>query len=410
MRHHGFTRPRVGPARAGLTALRATAAAAMLFGSLTVGLGAAGAQADEDEGTYESPTYGYTLAWDAEGWTVEQDAAQGDVSDATDAEFGRDFLQLNDVDGTTVLFVEGAEDEFDDVDACVETVLPELGIDPADGEAIEDEDGEPFASGDDTRARAGYILAVELDNGDTEDRVYGVECVADEDSDVIVAFSFISGIVDGYVENGYPLVEDIVGSLAFAGGSDEDATPESSSRGGGPDEDTPEASDDSGNGGGGSGTGGVDGNAYVSPTYGFALEWDEDVWEIGGESSEDGLDQLSLTSDTMIANVTGYGGESDPADCIDTYVGVIGDRSGSDAMIAEDPDSGDLFLFPSDDGTSVEAVIIYAVDGDGWASRVTCQEMEDGMLVVEFTGPGTVVVEDASSDLISDLLGSVRFP
>ncbi len=71
MRHHRSALRRVGPTRAGLFALRATAAVAMPLGTMTAGLTGAGAQANEDAGRYESPSYGYTPEWDADHWTVE---------------------------------------------------------------------------------------------------------------------------------------------------------------------------------------------------------------------------------------------------------------------------------------------------------------------------------------------------
>lgn len=457
MRHHGPGLPGTGRRRIGLTALRATAAAAMIFGSLTAGLSSVGAQADEDEGTYESPTYGYTLSWDPDAWTVEgEDEAATNPTD-------RDFLSLTDVDSTTQLYVEGAEGEFDDTDECVETLFPELDVDPADGEIVEDENGDPFEASDDERAYAAYVIPVELSDGDTQDLVLFVECRADPDSDLMVAFSGRSGIVDGWVEDGYPIVSDIVDTLELAGGSsggspeasddedaspsdeDEDASPSdededaSPSRRASPSEDEDaspsddedaspsddedadpspsrraSASDDEdaspSDSGGSGGSGGVDGNQYESPTYGYGLEWDEDVWTVEDESSDDDIDQLELSSDTMTAYVYGYADDTDAADCIDTYVDVISDRGGSDAAVFEDPDTGDPAISVSDDGTIVNALIVYT-DGDtGYASSVTCAAFDDGMLAVEFTGEGATIVEDEESDLISDVLSSITLP
>ena len=39
---------------------------------------------------------------------------------------------------------------------------------------------------------------------------------------------------------------------------------------------------------------GVDGNAYESPSWGYTLEWDEEVWEVELASSQNNRDRLLL--------------------------------------------------------------------------------------------------------------------
>ena len=141
-----------GARRTGLAALRGLTTATMLFGSVAVGISSASAQADEDEGTYESPTFGYTLEWNADDWTVE------DESEA-DNNGGRDFLYLFDQDATTQLYAEGSEDSWDDPEDCVSTLLDELNVDPDDGEVVEDADGEDIETSDDDRAAAAYLCS-----------------------------------------------------------------------------------------------------------------------------------------------------------------------------------------------------------------------------------------------------------
>ena len=398
------------PARAGLLALRTTAAAAMLLGTMTVGLNAAGAPAEEDAGTYESPTFGYTLEWDADRWSVEADTEAG-------ADYPRDLLQLRDVDGTTALFVEASEEDWSSTDDCVAGLFAEIQLDPADGQAVEDENGDPFEVSEDDRSLAAYVFPIEVD-GDTQDQVRLVECRADPDSDLIVGFTAYSGIVDAYPEDGYPLVGDIADSLSFAGG----ATPEASQRGSG--RSTPEASrrasasPEASRRGSGRSTpeasaspeanAGVDGNAYVSPTYGYQLEWDEDVWTVEDESSRDDVDSLTLSSDLLVANVVGYQGDGDTRSCVDAYVSVLDDRGDGNAAIATDPDSGDELVFPNDDGSQIEALYIYGMDGENYASRVTCVALaDDNILAIEFTAPGADVVSDDASTQISDLLDTI---
>ena len=51
----------------------------------------------------------------------------------------------------------------------------------------------------------------------------------------------------------------------------------------------------------------VDGNVYTSPTYGYELEWDEDVWEVDEETSNrrDSLVLIETDASTWIALATG---------------------------------------------------------------------------------------------------------
>ena len=391
MRHIATALRHRGPARAGLLTLRATAAAAVLLGTMTVGLTAAGAQADEDAGSYESPTFGYTLEWDAESWSVEADTEASD-------DYPRDLLRLSDADGTTALFVEASEEDWSDTDDCVAGLFDEIQLDPADGEAVEDENGDPFEVSEDDRSLAAYIFPIEIDGGDTQDQVRLVECRADPDSDLIVGFTGYSGIVDAYAEDGYPLVEEIADSLSFVG----DATPKASRRGGGAE--TPEASTRP------SSETGIDGNAYLSPTYGYQLEWDEDVWTVEDEASEDDVDSLTLSSDLLVANITGYNsGDGDTATCLENVVDVLNDRGAGDAEILIG-DDGDPIGAADDTDMAAQRLISYSVDGDPFGSFVTCVSLDDErVLAVEFTAAPEDLLSEEATGQISDVLDTLAF-
>ncbi len=75
-----------------------------------------------------------------------------------------DLLVLADVDGTTALFVEASDQDWSDTGDCVETLFEEIGLDIADGEAIEDEDehGEPFETSEDDRSLRAYVFPIEV--------------------------------------------------------------------------------------------------------------------------------------------------------------------------------------------------------------------------------------------------------
>ncbi len=377
-----------------------------------------GSGADEDAGTYESPTFGYSLEWNADEWTVEDDL------DVEAYGFPRDFLHLEDLDVASILFVEGGDAAWSDADDCVATLLDEINVDPSDAELLDDENGEPFEISEDDRSAVAYqIVSTNTSTGDEQDEIVMIDCRVDPDSDLIVGFTNRSGFVDDYFGEGYPQIEEIIDSLSYSGGSSGDETPEASDddeatpearddrdetpEASDDNDETPQASDDS------SGGDGVDGNAYTSPIYGYELTWDEDIWTVEDESSEDDIDALTLSSDILTLNVTGSNnGDGDPETCLDDYLDVLTDRGngGSDGQ-AEivSGDDGDL-IFPSDDGDSLEAYAFYTVDGENFASDIFCISLSnDEILTLEFTtDPQTLADEDAS-DQINGILDELSF-
>jgi hypothetical protein len=397
-----------GVGRTGLAALRGLAASAMLLGTIAVGASSAGAQADEDEGTYEAPTFGYTLEWDADRWSVEEDVEASENG-------GRDFLALTDADGAFILFVEGSEDSWKDTDDCVETLYEEIDLDPADGEVVENEDGDPFELSEDNHSRNAVLIDAELSDGSTQEQVVLVDCYADPDSDLIVGFTSRSGITEDYGTDGYPVLQPIIESLPFAdasgnGSDDEDATPvaDDDETPVADDDETPVADDETPEARGGDS--GLDGNVYTSPTYDFVIEFDEDVWTVEDESSDDDIDTLVLSSDTLTATVTGFNTADGVEGCTDFYLDLLNDRGEGDAEFVTNQDTGDELIFPSDDGSQYEAYYFYTADGDDMAAYMLCVDLGGGdVLGVDFSSDPATLADDASSDLIDDFLQGVSF-
>ena len=165
---------------------------------------AGGAGADENAGTYESQTYGYTLAWDAGNWTVEAD-------NETNPDYPRDYLQLFNVDQTSVLYIEGTDGEWDDTDACVRSLLDEVKVNTRSDATVDDpETGDPYEVSENDRSAAAYTLTQ-----DGTDITVLADCRQDPSSDLIVGFTSISNEVDDYFGVEYPAVEEILNSLEF---------------------------------------------------------------------------------------------------------------------------------------------------------------------------------------------------
>lgn len=90
---------------------------------------------------------------------------------------------------------------------------------------------------------------------------------------------------------------------------------------------------------------GVDGDSYVSPTFGYEVSWDGDVWDAVEESSENGFDLLVLESDGATLYLEGvYFYQGDPDECL----------SGEEVRVAEDMDLDDLDIVADEDGEPIE--------------------------------------------------------
>lgn len=130
-----------------------------------------GTGADEDAGTYLSPSYGYGLDWEPGDWEVEEDE--------TIRTLDRDRLTLFASDAATRIFYEGSTEWDGDLDACVSALVDELvtdvtsdgPIELASGDILSDiapiDDpltGNAFAS-DDEVVSAGYTYNLEFEDG-----------------------------------------------------------------------------------------------------------------------------------------------------------------------------------------------------------------------------------------------------
>lgn len=398
--------------RASLISSRVLVAVAMLFGTMSLGFQGASAQSDEDAGTYDSPSFGYALEWDADQWSVESESEA-----ATNG--GRDFLALLDADGTTVLFTEGSEDSWSDTSDCVDTLFSELGVDVADGELVDDADGNPFEIDEDNHTSAAYVIPVELDSGESQDQVLLVDCYADPDSDLIVGFSSRTAIVDDYGTDGYGLIEPIISSLLFANGSgNSDATPQITGRDATPvasdDGATPVASDGSGTPVAGNAGANEDAGTYESPTFGYRIAWDAENWtvESDGEASADyprDLLQLLNADETTLLFLESAEGEwADTDECVSTLFEEISVDPDPDAAV-EDPETGDPYEI-SEDGHSAAAYTHAQGDSDVTV-LVDCRQDPDSDVIVGLTSISNEVDDyfGVEYPAVEEILDSLEF-
>lgn len=157
------------------------------------------------------------------------------------------------------------------------------------------------------------------------------------------------------------------------------------------------------------GVSGVSGSTYVSPDFGYSLEWDR-TWEVRDERVETDYNMLRLDDDGSILYIEGYG-EGLPVDeCIETYgIAYVENSDGVTDLEASAPAEGD-------DGTlSVDLTFLLTFDdeetGDPveteFAGFISCQEINDGAANLVITHLGLAELWADETDAREDLLATL---
>ncbi len=416
---------------AGARFVRLIVVMVMLLGTMSAGR-SAGAQSDEDAGSYVSPTFGYALAWDPDAWTVEDEREPTGQST-------RDFLRLatNDADRegfvTGIVFIEGTDQDWSDPDDCVRTLAREIDVRPSRDEPIEDpETGDPYEISGPDRSAAAYIRIFEDDEGEETEQGAMFECRADPVSDLIVAFTNVSAYTTTYFEDAYPAFAALIDGLTLPGGeadgpgkgnspaqgSDDDGAvkPGPDGNGASPSDggteptqtddsapsDEPAASDDPS-------PVNDDPTAFATDEFGVALTWDPAVWSFEGEERGEGYTAVRLSSELLTTAFVPYvSGDGSVTTCLNNYVDILNERGAGTATIVVRPD-GQQDVTTSDDQTELEAYVAYTDKDVQFQSRILCTSLSStDVLAVEFTGPAADLRGDEATDQIDSLLAGLR--
>jgi hypothetical protein len=367
----------------------------------------AAGQADEDAGTYTSPTFGYGLSWDPDDYTVDREATPSGQST-------RDFLRLDtndaDEDGlvTGILFIEGTDQDWDDPDDCVSGVAREIDVRVNRDEPVEDpETGDPFVVSDDGIASAAFYRTDKDDNGDERTFVTMFTCVQDPGSDLIVAFTQVSIYIRTYFDDAYPAYQDLVDSLTFSGGREGiktrepgESDPAPSQEGEATEEPTPTPAPD------GTPTN-VDGDTWLVEQFGVGLTWDPEVWDVEGEEIGELYAALDLNSDLLTTRFVPYqSGDGDVQTCLTNYLNILTERGEGTATIIEI--DGEQQVSTNEDGTVLNAFIAYTSKDVDFLTRIVCLSLNDtDVLAIEFTGTPEDLLSDEGAAQIEELLGGL---
>jgi predicted metalloprotease len=169
------------------------------------------------------------------------------------------------------------------------------------------------------------------------------------------------------------LLMGVIGSFssgALAQGS------QTTTRGGG-EEETPTAT-----------TGGSDDGVYVSPSYGYSIEYD-DSWSVEADESQGGYDMLQLESDGSsfyLEGIPAYDGDIET--CLDEQVGSFEDAQYVDDFELIEDENGDPIQVVEDDSAyALMQVTVTTEEGDSGdlVVYVECRPLQEDTAVLVIT-------------------------
>ncbi|CAN5714663.1 hypothetical protein BH23CHL5_BH23CHL5_09710 [soil metagenome] len=252
--------------------------------------------AAQQAGTYTSPDYGYNLTWDGT-WQADEPTALG----------GRNFLRLRQEGLKAELIGEAWEPSEG---TCFDAIADDYGTDPPYSQVVE-----TVTATSDENVITGSIAFVYTSQSDSTSTDYVIEVLCAPTpgspnavvmlkqtvlaSDLATHAETIADLQAGFALNGeMDQAEQISPTPTPTVVAVEVTAPT-------PAQPTAQAASPS--------------NRYVSPTYGFSFTWD-DSWQVTDETSENGLDILSLDNGRAFASLYGETWVPGSATCIDWNV------------------------------------------------------------------------------------------
>lgn len=426
----------------GIYGVRALAALLMIAGFFAAGTATALAQDDEsglDGNSFTSPNFDWSVEWDEDVWTFEVDSE--------DNAGGSDFFQLTTVDDPFAIATFYAGTGYDgDPDDCAEGYEDTLSGLDGNSDVDETDDFELPETPEDGAA-AVYTYTAELDSGDL-DLVDYVSCQTVVEDEAVLIFSITT--TPNVFEDLIPAIDDLTAEITLPDDlgrgsqddeedetpeaddetpeADEDETPEADDEDAEPtrdvllgddeEEETPAADDDERRA-----ESGIDDTTYTSPTYGFSVEWDEDVWtaDPDGEvidDGADGLDRLRLThqdddgfySSFYVEGKEDYDG--DTTDCLEGEADLLSSENAVVDFAPYEDEDGDPIEGEADSGGefAVFVATIETEDGDevDLIEHVECQTLEEGESVVVFTLLTTEDIYEDELDAALEVIDSLE--
>ena len=390
--------------------------------------GSAGAAAQEssgllDETTYESPQFGYTVSWD-DTWSARQ-------RDVTSNPGGFDVITIRNGDGTLRVTGRAAEDPASEVlqdtvelitrNADTSEIVAETGGDVPSVELTADRDHVIIEAHTLTDSGAVVVITLTARESRFADALAAArETVLFDEAPIFASAADVSDatppapgspaiVATAEGEDGAtpaataaaatPVADPATVEVTEPAGN---ATPDATADVGTPEGVTDDPATDAQDGG-------IVDNAYTSPTYGFTLGWDDDVWNAEARVGDDGLNELELISATGSLYIwSGELYEGDPAACLDGESDFYAndDLAVTDWAPAEDADGEPItgesanaaygvFTLTYTDQDEADAESVELVD------YIECRELVPGEAVIVILATST---PDQYNDHIDDVL------
>lgn len=159
----------------------------------------------------------------------------------------------------------------------------------------------------------------------------------------------------------------------------------------------------------GEGVTGVSGNTYVSPSFGYSLEWDR-TWTVRDELVEDDYNMLRLDDDGSILYFEGYATQLGGEECLNVYgLDLLDEAEGVSDLEATDPVEGE------DGSLSVELTFTLTFEDEDtgepvetdFAGFLACYAAADGEADLVVSHLGLAALWDDETDAREDVLATL---
>lgn len=158
---------------------------------------------------------------------------------------------------------------------------------------------------------------------------------------------------------------------------------------------------------------GVEGDTYTSPSFGYTISWDPDIWEVENEASEEGFDQLRLGDPPNTVYLNGIEAfDGDPATCLQETADALAGGEGVSKFGPAEDRNGDPIAGERADRAFAQYELTLTRDGErvSITNYVECRVLvpDEAVLAIVY-----IVATDEFEDqfpLVEDLLDAIEIP
>jgi hypothetical protein len=329
-----------------------------------------------DGDAYTSPDHEFSVRWDDQ-W--EASASTG----------SNEFNELRLTSDTGAMYIISGSFYDGDAETCLEGEAAYFGTeDPGirDWEPAVDAEGEPITGSGENVAYGVFTLAYGSDDESFTDLVDYIECRAliPGETTMAILASTTPELYDEHIE----AVLEITNNIEMPDGSDpvepaDPALPDFSGQDATPDAATPEVdpTEEVNPTEEPTGQSGLDGNTFVSESFGFSVEVPAD-WSVEDATIEGGDEVLVVSNGLSIITIHATNTyDGDLPGCINFARDLVETESGYADLRLDATSSGEPFQ-GADDRGAYALFTFTGDDGEQWAHYVRCEHIAEGESVL----------------------------